>query len=113
MFFTGTGWQRKLAGYAPLPLRLIVGYGFMAHGCAKLMKGPDAFAAIVHAMGVPERKQDAIAHLTAALAHWKRYAAVSTAQYKPQLLNRVGNVDLNALTSKVAQDIAIADAWQR
>ena len=47
-------WQRKLACYAPLPLRLIVGYGFMAHGYAKLMKGPDAFVAIVQAMGVPE-----------------------------------------------------------
>jgi putative oxidoreductase len=45
--------QHKLAHYAPLPLRLIVGYGFMAHGLAKLMKGPDAFVAIVHAMGVP------------------------------------------------------------
>jgi putative oxidoreductase len=54
MFFADTGWQRKLACYAPLPLRLIVGYGFMAHGYAKLMKGPDAFVAIVHAMGVPE-----------------------------------------------------------
>jgi hypothetical protein len=29
------------------------------------------------------------------------------------LLNRIGHVDLNALTAKVAQDIAIADAWQR
>jgi putative oxidoreductase len=39
--------------WAPLPLRLIVGYGFIAHGVAKLMKGPDAFVAIVHALGVP------------------------------------------------------------
>jgi putative oxidoreductase len=54
MFFANTGWQRRLACYAPLPLRLIVGYGFMAHGYAKLMKGPDAFVAIVQAMGVPE-----------------------------------------------------------
>ena len=54
MFFADTEWQRKLARYAPLPLRLIVGYGFMAHGYAKLMKGPDAFVAIVQAMGVPE-----------------------------------------------------------
>jgi len=34
-------------------LRLIVGYGFMAHGFSKLSKGPDAFAAILQAMGVP------------------------------------------------------------
>lgn len=34
-------------------LRAIVGYGFIAHGLAKLSRGPDAFAAILHAMGVP------------------------------------------------------------
>ena len=63
--------------------------------------------------GAAARKQEAIAHLTSALAHWKRYAAVATAQYKAQLFNRVGFVDLNALTAKVSQDIAIADAWVR
>ena len=36
-----------------LPLRLIVGFGFMEHGLAKLAKGPDAFANILQAMGVP------------------------------------------------------------
>ena len=41
------------ARWAPIPLRLIVGYGFMEHGFAKLSKGPDAFAAILHALGVP------------------------------------------------------------
>ena len=39
--------------WAPIPLRLIVGYGFIAHGFAKLAKGPDAFASILHALGVP------------------------------------------------------------
>ena len=39
--------------WAPIPLRLIVGYGFMEHGFAKLSKGPDAFAAILQAIGVP------------------------------------------------------------
>jgi len=42
-----------IARWAPMPLRLIVGYGFMAHGFAKLSKGPDAFATILQAMGVP------------------------------------------------------------
>src|SRR5215510_9061155 len=36
-----------------VPLRLIVGFGFMEHGFAKLAKGPDAFADILQAMGVP------------------------------------------------------------
>jgi putative oxidoreductase len=39
--------------WAPIPLRMIVGYGFIAHGFAKLMKGPDVFVGIVHALGVP------------------------------------------------------------
>ncbi len=42
-----------IARWAPIPLRLIVGYGFMEHGYAKLSKGPDAFAGILQAMGVP------------------------------------------------------------
>jgi putative oxidoreductase len=42
-----------LARWAPIPLRLIVGYGFMEHGVAKLSKGPEAFAAILHVVGVP------------------------------------------------------------
>ena len=31
----------------------MVGYGFIEHGYAKLLKGPDAFASILHALGVP------------------------------------------------------------
>lgn len=45
--------RSAIGRWAPLPLRLIVGYGFMEHGFAKLAKGPDAFAAILHALGVP------------------------------------------------------------
>src|ERR1700751_4034789 len=37
-----------------IPLRLIVGFGFMEHGFAKLAKGPDAFANILQAIGVPQ-----------------------------------------------------------
>ena len=43
-----------MARWSPIPLRLIVGYGFMEHGFAKLSKGPDAFAAILQGMGVPD-----------------------------------------------------------
>lgn len=45
--------QASVARWAPIPLRLIVGYGFMQHGFAKLSKGPAAFAIILHAIGVP------------------------------------------------------------
>src|SRR6266446_5508196 len=42
-----------IARWAPVPLRLIVGYGFMEHGFAKLARGLDAFPAILQALGVP------------------------------------------------------------
>ena len=42
-----------IARWAPLPLRLIVGFGFMQHGFAKLARGPYAFATILHALSVP------------------------------------------------------------
>jgi putative oxidoreductase len=43
----------SVAVWAPIPLRLIVGYGFMEHGFAKLSRGPEVFAAILHTIGVP------------------------------------------------------------
>jgi putative oxidoreductase len=43
----------SIAVWVPIPLRLIVGYGFIEHGFAKLSRGPAAFAFILHAMGVP------------------------------------------------------------
>ena len=43
-----------IARWTPIPLRLIVGYGFMEHGFAKLSRGVDSFVAILQAMGVPE-----------------------------------------------------------
>jgi putative oxidoreductase len=42
-----------MARWSPIPMRLIVGYGFMRHGFAKLSRGPDSFAAILQGMGVP------------------------------------------------------------
>lgn len=42
-----------IARWAPIPLRLIVGYGFLEHGFAKAARGLDAFPAIVQAMGLP------------------------------------------------------------
>jgi putative oxidoreductase len=45
--------RASVARWAPIPLRLMVGYGFMQHGFAKLSKGSEAFAVILHAIGVP------------------------------------------------------------
>jgi putative oxidoreductase len=45
-----------------LVLRAVIGYGFMAHGFAKLSKGVGMFGGILHAIGVPA--PDVMAWLT-------------------------------------------------
>jgi putative oxidoreductase len=39
--------------WAPLPIRLIIGFGFMAHGWAKLSRGPSGFAKLLAQIGAP------------------------------------------------------------
>lgn len=41
-------------GWALVPLRLMIGFGFAAHGYAKLSRGPENFAVILAALGVPQ-----------------------------------------------------------
>lgn len=52
---TMTRLRTRLAGdrWALLSLRLMIGFGFAAHGYAKLARGPDQFAGIVAALGIP------------------------------------------------------------
>ena len=45
--------RSDLARWAVLPMRLLVGYGFIEHGFAKLSRGPDVFASILQQLGVP------------------------------------------------------------
>jgi putative oxidoreductase len=40
------------AAWYAIPLRLIVGFGFMQHGYAKLARGPEDFIGVLHAMGM-------------------------------------------------------------
>lgn len=47
------GVSQSVIAWAPLPLRLIVGYGFIAHGYAKLMRGPESFAVVLDTLSVP------------------------------------------------------------
>lgn len=46
--------RRRIAerGWALLPLRLIIGFGFAAHGYAKLSRGPGKFASVLAAIGI-------------------------------------------------------------
>jgi uncharacterized membrane protein YphA (DoxX/SURF4 family) len=41
------------ASWYAIPLRLIAGFGFLQHGYAKLARGPDDFASVLLAIGVP------------------------------------------------------------
>ena len=44
---------KKAGGWALLGMRLLVGFGFMAHGYAKLSRGADGFATILQHLNVP------------------------------------------------------------
>src|SRR5260370_18065931 len=45
--------EALLQQWVPLPLRLMLGYGFMAHGWAKLSRGPAGFARLLEQIGAP------------------------------------------------------------
>ncbi len=53
-----------------------------------------------------------LSKLGGALTHWKQYAAIRDAHYVPALYNRLGFVDINALTKNVAADLDLARAWK-
>ena len=44
------GWK---SGWTLLPLRVVVGSGFMVHGLAKWNRGPANFGKLLHVIGVP------------------------------------------------------------
>lgn len=67
--------------------------------------------ALHDASGQAEQQASAIRHLTQALRHWKNYAGIRDEHYLPALYNRVGYVDVTAITKHVAQDIEIAKQW--
>jgi putative oxidoreductase len=48
-FLNGDRWR----GWVPIPIRMILGVGFMAHGWAKWNRGPAAFAGLLEQAHVP------------------------------------------------------------
>jgi len=64
--------------------------------------------ALFEKTGDAKHQAPAVKHLQDAVRHWQDYAAVSTAQYRPQLLARTRELDWNALLAGVEQDVEIA-----
>ncbi len=78
---------------------------------ASKIRGACALA-LFDANGDTFERGAALRHLGDAFAHWKRYAAIRDAQYVPALYNRVGHVDVTALTEKASADLDIARTWK-
>jgi hypothetical protein len=63
--------------------------------------------------GEAGQQSAAVAHLEAALGHWKAYVTAYTQQYvQPVLYNRQGLVDLPGQTAKVADEVKTAKEWK-
>ena len=45
--------RAEMSGWALLPLRVVVGCGFIVHGLAKWNRGPANFGKLLHVIGVP------------------------------------------------------------
>ena len=97
------------------PLRLLLGdveaMARLGEYYAEKIRGATELA-LFDRTGAAPRQAAAVAHLESALGHWKEYAETAGRQYRPQLFNRVGYVDLAALTAKVDEDIGIARGWR-
>src|SRR5579885_3488332 len=52
-YLAGKALPAWAARWSPLAPRLIVGFGFMQHGLAKLGRGPEHFVTILQGIGVP------------------------------------------------------------
>src|SRR5207248_8025803 len=95
----------ELRGHAATTLQLVAGLRPVKNKELRLTLGD--FEAMAHlgnyyaekilgAVALAQsQRETAVVHLRAALEHWKQYAAVDTAQYKSQLLTRIGYFDLN------------------
>ena len=84
---------------------------FLGRYYASKIRGASALA-LFDLNGDEFERETALRHLGDALAHWKQYAAIRDAHYVPALYNRVGYVDVTALTAQVAGDLEIARNWK-
>ncbi|MBI4874112.1 MAG: carbohydrate-binding family 6 protein [Acidobacteria bacterium] len=71
-----------------------------------------ASLALYDQSGAESDKAAAVRSLGTALDSWYRYSGAYAAQYmQPRLYNRVGFVDIPALSAKAAEDVEIARRW--
>jgi hypothetical protein len=68
--------------------------------------------ALFDASSDKQEHASSLQHLTEALTHWENYAAIRDAHYVPALYNRLGFVDITALTEQAADDLEIAKQWK-
>jgi hypothetical protein len=68
--------------------------------------------ALFNFYGLPQDKEDAIAHLTKAKSFWIKYSVLYDSKYKPAIFNRIGYVNIPSLIKKTDQDILIAGNWK-
>jgi len=101
------------AGSAELAATLddLTCFALLGHYYAEKIRAACALA-LFDTSADPAEQASAVRHLESALQHWQRYAAVRDARYLPALYNRVGRVDVTALTAKVTEDIELARRWK-
>jgi len=101
------------AGSAELAATLddFTSFALLGHYYAEKIRAACALA-LYDSTADPAEQAAAVRHLESALEHWTRYAAVRDARYVPAMYNRIGYVDVTALTGKVAADLDLARTWQ-
>lgn len=85
--------------------------GWLARYYADKIRAACALALYDHD-ATPTEQQAAVHHLKNAVLAWRAYAAARDGQYRPALYNRVGFVDITALTQKVEDDVTLAAGWK-
>ena len=86
--------------------------GLLAHYYSLKIKAAASLALFDRSSNAAEQKA-AVDFLTEAVKTWRDYARVYTSQYTtPHLYNRVGFVDMNALTARAQDDVRMAQKWQ-
>jgi len=114
---TALVYLRKLPAGAPgasewsATLGDIEAFATLGNYYAEKIRGA-ACLALYNFYGQKKDQDSAVRHLSLARASWIKYAALYSSHYKPALYNRIGYVDVKALTVKTEDDIMIAKNWQ-